>query len=100
MKQDPREVTLFEIERNIDNLNSLDDLEKIQAYLRHRKDKLSRDNGFNLIVGQQVRINGSGKVDKGKIVKINRTRAVVDCYDKYRDQMVHYTVPFSMIRVD
>tara|TARA_R100000322_G_scaffold160126_2_gene121408 strand:+ start:647 stop:949 length:303 start_codon:yes stop_codon:yes gene_type:complete len=100
MKQDPREVTLFEIERNIDNLDSLDDLEKIQDYLTHRRKKLARANGFNLIVGQKVRINGSGKVDRGKIVKINKTRAVVDCYDKYRDQMVHYTVPFSMIRVD
>ena len=99
MKQDPKEVALFEIERNIDNLDNLDDLQKIQKYLSYRRDELARNNKYNLIVGQEVTINGSNKIESGKIVKINRTRAVIDCFDKTRQQMVHYTVPFSMIRV-
>lgn len=99
MKQDPREISLFEIERNIDNLNSLDDLQKIQEYLTHRRNKLARNNKYNLVIGQEVTISGSSKIGSGKIVKINRTRAVIDCFDKTRQQMVHYTVPFSMIRI-
>ena len=100
MKQNPKEVSLFDIEKGIDNLNNLDDLNRISMYLKLRKEKLAKNNKYNLAVGQNVTITGSGKVDRGKIVKINRKRAIIDCYDKYRDAMVEYSVPFSMIRVN
>ena len=98
MKQDPQEVALFEIESNIDTLTSLDQLDKVYKYLKYRRNKLSTINAHHLIIGEEVSITGSAKIESGKIVKINRTRAVVDCYDKNRKQTIHYTVPFSMIR--
>ena len=98
MKQDPQEVALFEIESNIDTLTSLDQLDKVYKYVKYRRNKLSSINAYNLIIGEEVAITGSAKIETGKVVKINRTRAVVDCYDKNRKQTIHYTVPFSMIR--
>ena len=100
MKQNKIEVALFEIERNIDDLNSLDDLEKVQKYLKAKRDQLASKNKYNLIIGQEVSIVGSGKVENGKIIKINRTRAVIDCFDESRQQWIHYNVPFSMIRTN
>ena len=99
MKQDPQEVALFEIESNIDTLTSLDDLARVFDYIKHRRRILAKDNAYKLIVGQEVTINGSGKIESGKIVKINRTRAVIDCFDRNKKEMIHYQVPFSMIRV-
>ena len=71
---------------------------KYQDMLSNRRDTLARKTKYNLVIGEEVTISGSGRIEKGKIVKINRTRAVVDCFDKMRDKMIHYTVPFSMIR--
>ena len=98
MKQDPQEVAIFEIESNIDTLTSLDQIDKVYKYLKYRRNKLSPINENHLIVGEEVAITGSAKIETGKVVKINRTRAVVDCYDINRKQTIHYTVPFSMIR--
>ena len=88
----------FEITKFINDLNSLDDIKKYQDMLSNRRDTLARKTKYNLVIGEEVTISGSGRIEKGKIVKINRTRAVVDCFDKMRDKMIHYTVPFSMIR--
>ena len=98
MKQDPQEVALFEIESNIDTLTSLDQIDKVYKYLKYRRNKLSTINAHHLIIGEEVAITGSPRIETGKVVKINRTRAVVDCFDKNRKQTIHYTVPFSMIR--
>lgn len=92
MKQNPQEVAMFEIESNIDTLTSLDQLDKVYEYIKYRRKKLSLANKYNLVVGQEVTISGSNKIESGKIVKINRTRAVVNVDD------VQWTVPFSMIR--
>ena len=94
MRQDTK-TDLFAL---IDTLDSIDDLDLVREMVKTRSRKLAKDTKSGLIVGDEVTISGSNRIDTGKIVKINRTRAVVDCYDKNRDSMIHFTVPFSMIR--
>tara|TARA_R100001129_G_C5237419_1_gene224450 strand:- start:158 stop:556 length:399 start_codon:yes stop_codon:yes gene_type:complete len=59
--------------------------------------KHGRNRDERLEPGDTVRINGSGKIEKGKVIKVNRTRAVVECFDKERQFNVKYNVPFTMI---
>jgi len=59
--------------------------------------KYGKSRNERLEPGDTVTINGSGRIEKGKVIKVNRTRAVVDCFDKKRNCMIHYTVPFTMI---
>ena len=94
MKQDMK-TSLYKL---INTLDNIDDLTEAREMINARRDSLARKTKYNLVVGEEVQISGSNKIETGKIVKINRTRAVVDCYDKNRDSMIHYTVPFSMIR--
>ena len=82
----------------INTLDSIDDLNEIREMINDRRDSLARKTKYDLVVGEEVTISGSGKIESGKIIKINRTKAVVDCFDKKRDCMVTYDVPFSMIR--
>ena len=82
----------------INTLDNFDDLTEVKELVRDRRESLARKTKYDLVVGEEVTISGSNKIETGKIIKINRTRAVVDCFDKNRKQMIHYTVPFSMIR--
>ena len=50
-----------------------------------------------LKVGDDVKINGSNRIEFGKVLKVNRTRAVVRCWNKDKEFNVNYTVPFTMI---
>ena len=93
-----RQDTESDLYKYINTLDSIDDLDLVRSMIKTRSNELARKTKYNLIVGEEVTISGSNRIDTGKIVKINRTRAVVDCYDKNRDSMIHYTVPFSMIR--
>jgi hypothetical protein len=94
MRQDTK-TDLFKL---IDTLDSIDDLDLVREMVKTRSKKLARDTKSGLIIGDKVIISGSAKIESGKVIKINRTRAVVDCYDKTIDGMVAYNVPFSMIR--
>ena len=94
MRQDTK-TDLFTL---IDTLDNIDDLDLVKEMLKTRSNTLARKTKYNLVIGEKVTISGSNKIETGKIIKINRTRAVVDCFDKMRDKMIHYTVPFSMIR--
>ena len=82
----------------INTIDNLDDLKEVKIMVDDRRGSLARKTKYELVVGEEVEISGSGRIETGKIIKINRTRAVVDCYDKVRECMIHYTVPFSMIR--
>ena len=81
----------------INTLDNVDDLRAVKSMAIDKLESLGRQAKYSLIPGDKVSISGSGKIEKGKIIKINRTRAVVDCFDKKRKAMIHYTVPFSMI---
>ena len=82
----------------INTIDDLDDIKEVRNMIDDRRDSLARKTKYDLIVGEEVTISGSGRIESGKIIKINRTRAVVDCFDKSRQKTIHYTVPFSMIR--
>ena len=58
-----------------------------------RRNDLSRQVISQLSIGDSVFIHNKGRVERGTIRKINRTRAVVDIENKGG-----YNVPFSMIR--
>ena len=83
---------------NMGELDNIDDLNKAREIINDRRNSLARKTKYSLVVGEEVTITGSGKIESGKIIKINRTKAVVDCFDKKRDCMVTYDVPFTMIR--
>ena len=82
----------------INTLDNVDDLKEVQTMVVDKIESLGRQTKYNLVIGEEVKISGSGRIDSGKIIKINRTRAVVDCYDKRNDKTVKFNVPFSMIR--
>ena len=93
-----REDTKTDLSTLIGTLDNIDDLKEVKELVMMRIESLGRQTKYNLIVGEEVKIAGSGRIDSGKIIKINRTRAVIDCYDKNNDRNVEFTVPFSMIR--
>ena len=93
-----RDDTFNDLFKLIDTLDTIDDLNTVRDMLGVRSNDLAKETKSGLIVGDEVKISGSAKIESGKVIKINRTRAVVDCYDKNRDSMIHFTVPFSMIR--
>ena len=82
----------------INTLDDIDDLNEVKEMIINRKESLGRQTKYNLIVGEEVNISGSGRIDSGKIIKINRTRAIVECFDKNNNRNVEFNVPFSMIR--
>ena len=93
-----RDDTNYDLYKLINTIDNIDDLQEVRTMINDRRDSLARKTKYDLVVGEEVTISGSGRIDSGKIIKINRTRAVVDCFDKNRNQMIQYTVPFSMIR--
>ena len=93
-----RKDTRHDLSVLINTLDDIDDLKEVKELVMNRIESLGRKTKYNLIVGEKVRIAGSGRVDSGKIIKINRTRAIVECFDKNNDRNVEFNVPFSMIR--
>ena len=93
-----RNDTKTDLYKLINTVDNIDDLNLIRSMVQVRNSELASETKSGLVIGDEVTISGSNRIESGKIVKINRTRAVVDCYDKNRDDMIHYTVPFSMIR--
>ena len=51
---------------------------------------------YTLEIGDKVRIKGGGKIEKGTITKVNRTRAVVEIEEENK-LPISYNVPFTMI---
>lgn len=91
MNQFEKETTLWTIEKLISEIFSLEDLREIRSTVKNRIERLAKAHKYNLKPGMKVRITGSNKLEKGTVIKINRTRAVVDV------DGIEWTVPFSMI---
>jgi FKBP-type peptidyl-prolyl cis-trans isomerase 2 len=81
----------------INTLDNIDDLREVRTMVKDKLESLGRATKYNLVIGDKVRISGSPKIEKGKIIKINRTKAVVDCFNHHKEHMGEWTVPFSMI---
>ena len=80
-----------EIRTKINQIEDIRDLQTITDIIKLRLKDLAAKTKRGLKIGDKVQINGSSKITRGTITKINRTRAVVNIDDR------HWTVPFSMI---
>ena len=88
------ENSLYEIHRHIMCLATNKELDEVAISIKTRRRDLSRQLMSELSIGDIVLIdNRGGRVERGVIRKINRTRAVIDIENKGG-----YNVPFSMIR--
>ena len=88
-----REQALYEIHRHIMFLATHEDLDEVRRSIKMRRDDLARQLTVELSIGDVVLIdNRKGKVERGIVKKVNRTRAVVDINSQ------GWNVPFSMIR--
>ena len=95
-----REHTLYEIHRHIMFLATHEELDKVRDSIKMRRDDLARQLKVGLSRGDCVLIdNRKGRVERGTIVKVNRTRAVVNIKNKLNVE-IPWNVPFSMIRKD
>ena len=84
-------MMLTDIEKKINLIEDMRELNLIQAWTKDRKRFLGNRLKYSLQVGDKVEVKSSGKSDEGTVTKINRTRAVVDMRGS------SWTVPFSMI---
>ena len=86
-------MMLTDIEKKINLIEDMRELNLIQAWTKDRKRFLGNRLKYSLQVGDKVEVKSSGKSDEGTVTKINRTRAVVDMRGS------SWNVPFSMITV-
>ena len=75
--------------------NNVDSLRPISEAIKDRKQTLSSKLKYELKPGMSVNVNGSNKFDEGVVVKVNKTRAVLNV--DINGQTYGYNVPFSMI---
>jgi hypothetical protein len=88
-----KEHTSYEIYRLIMSIDSQEELSSVMETLKIRKKDLARELVSKLSIGDIVLIDNRGRIERGTIHKVNRTRAVVDIEEKG-----YYDVPFTMIR--
>ena len=86
-----QEQEMWQIEKSISGLNSLEDLRHIKSVVMDKITLVAKSNARKLKPGMKVKISGSNRLEKGTIIKVNRTRAVVDV------DGIQWTVPFSML---
>ena len=92
MSQFEKETMLWTIEKCINQLDNIDDLSTVLKLVQSKRKHLATNNAAQLIIGEKVKITGSGKIEEGIGVKINRTKAVIDVNG------TSWRVPFEMIR--
>ena len=92
MNQFEKETTLWTIEKLVNDVIDIGELKTIRNLVTSRIKNVAKDNAYSLVVGETVKIAGSGKIQEGVIKKINRTRAVIMVGN------VGWNVPFEMIR--
>ena len=88
-----QEETMFDIYKSIMSLETQEQIKEVQGYLKTRRKDLGRSTISSLAIRDNVLVHSNGNVERGVLLKINRTRAVVDIENKGA-----YNVPFSMIR--
>jgi len=86
-------MMLTEIESKINLIEDIRELRQIQQFVKDRKRAIGNRLKYQLQIGDKVKINGSSRLEKGVVTKINRTRAIV----KIDNQQWTYNVPFTMI---
>ena len=90
-EQNRNDELVANITDNIRKITNTNHLRTIQKEIKEQRDYIGRKIGNQLQRGDNVRVSGTNGIEHGTIVKVNRTRAVVNIDD------MHWNVPFSMI---
>jgi len=92
MSEQNRNDELLEyITDSIREITNTNHLRTIQKEIKEQRDYIGRKIGNQLQRGDNVIVSGTNGREYGTIVKVNRTRAVVNIDD------MKWNVPFSMI---
>ena len=93
-----KEQTLYEIHRHIMFLATQEELDEVVRSVKTRRNDLARQLKVTLSKGDSVLVdNRNGRVERGTIVKVNRTKAIVNIENKLNVE-IPWDVPLSMIR--
>tara|TARA_B100000519_G_scaffold54438_1_gene45421 strand:+ start:3960 stop:4301 length:342 start_codon:yes stop_codon:yes gene_type:complete len=85
------ETAQYTIEKIIMEITNLEQLRNIKDLANKRFKMFAQAEGAMLMPGDKVKVTGSNKLEQGSIIKVNRTRAVVNIDGK------QWNVPFSML---
>ena len=73
-------------------IRDVDELRLIRSAINDRIEEVSSRIKYELVIGDRVKVTSKSRIEHGSVIKINKTRAVINLDDKG-----HYNVPFSMI---
>ena len=90
-EQNRNDELVANITDNIRKITNVNHLRTIMKEIKEQRSYIGRKIGNQLQRGDKVRVNNGTSIEYGKIIKVNRTRAVVNIDD------MHWNVPFSMI---
>ena len=90
-EQNRNDELVANITDSIRKITNTNHLREIQKEIKEQRDYIGKKIGNQLQRGDKVKVNGGRGIEYGEIIKINRTRAVVNIDD------MHWNVPFSMI---
>ena len=91
-KANYNECLLDEIQDLINKIDNTNDLRKVYLFYKDRGESLGRQLKYKLSKGDNVLVRSKDRQNKGVIVKVNRTRALVSI-----EGMGEYHCPLSMI---
>ena len=92
MSEQNRNDELLEyITDSIREITNINHLKTVSKELKEQRDYIGRKIGNQLQRGDNVRVSGTNGIEKGEVIKVNRTRAVVRIDNR------QWNVPFSMI---
>ena len=80
--------------QTIMSMDDIDKLKEMQSVIRDRIDSISFRIGRQLYPGDRVKVTSRSCKEYGHVIKVNRTRAVVNL------ERGKYNVPFSMITLE
>ena len=74
------------------SISDVDELKLIRSAINDRIAEVGSKIKYELTIGDRVKVTTKSRVEYGSVIRVNRTRAVINLDDKG-----HYNVPFSMI---
>ena len=90
-EQNRNDELVANITDNIRKITNTNHLRTIQKEIKEQRDYIGRKIGNQLQRGDKVRVNSGTSIEYGEVIKVNRTRAVVNIDNR------SWNVPFSMI---
>jgi preprotein translocase subunit YajC len=90
-EQNRNDELVANITDNIRKITNVNHLRTIQKEIKEQRSYIGRKIGNQLQRGDKVRVNSGTGIEHGEVIKVNRTRAVVNIDNR------NWNVPFSMI---